>query len=76
MRIQATSLRQLSPPLRYFVLSETLHFSIIKFGNVIVSRLLVFISTTVCLKTRFEREGVTGKNEYRITLLNLVAEVI
>ena len=39
MRIEATSLRQLSPSLRYFVLSETLHCAIIKFGNVIVSRL-------------------------------------
>ena len=37
--VENTSLRQLSPFLRYFILCETLHCVIIKFGNVIVSRL-------------------------------------
>ena len=37
--VENTLLHQLSPSLRYFVLSETLHCAIIKFGNVIVSRL-------------------------------------
>ena len=44
MRIEATSLRQLSPSLRYFVLSESLHCAIIKFGNVIVSPLYLTVS--------------------------------
>ena len=54
MRIEATPLRQLSPPLRYFVLSETLHCAIIKFGNVIVSRLsLKFAFTLHCTIIKF-----------------------
>ena len=38
---KVSTLRQLSPSLLYFVLSETLHYAIIKFGNymAIVSRL-------------------------------------
>ena len=54
MRIEATSLRQLSPSLRYFVLSETLHCAIIKFGNVIVSRLSIkFAFTLYCAIIKF-----------------------
>ena len=54
MRIEATSFRQLSPSLRYFVLSETLHCAIIKFGNVIVSRLsLKFVFTLYCAIIKF-----------------------
>ena len=54
MRIEATLLRQLSPSLRYFVLSETLHCAIIKFGNVIVSRLSIkFAFTLHCAIIKF-----------------------
>ena len=54
MRIEATSLRQSSPSLRYFVLSETLHCAIIKFGNVIVSWLSIkFAFTLYCAIIKF-----------------------
>ena len=54
MRIEATSLRHLSPSLRYFVLSETLHCATIKIGNVIVSRLSIkFAFTLYCAITKF-----------------------
>ena len=54
MRIEAMSLRQLSPSLCYFVLSETLHCAIIKFDNVIVSRLsLKFAFTLHCAIIKF-----------------------
>ena len=53
-KVEATSLRQLSPSLRYFVLSETLHCAIIKFGNVIVSWLSIkFAFTLYCAIIKF-----------------------
>ena len=46
-RREAMWLRQLLPSLRYFVLSEPLHCAIIKFGNVIVSRLSIKFAFTL-----------------------------
>ena len=41
--VENTSLCQLSATLRYFVLTKTLHCAIIKFANVIVSKLCIYV---------------------------------